>query len=406
MARTANMSNTNTNDNDNGNDPDILLASFDPISVAIRAATNPDKLRSLEAFALTLTRYVDLAKANNNGNSNTTISDGITKTSKNDNITTPNANNNALSSATMPPRHGQQQQQQQRQPKSSNLHIEEHEENVAICNSNNNHNRGEELATGGSYSSTIAQHNKNGGAANDSIVELDVVDDDDDENGQQEHGNPTTILLEGWSEEEAQFHAPATGNGAGLLHQEAEVDEEVDEQDDNTVPPAGRLVRRGVGTLADSQLRRSVGLTRTVLNQHLSRLGLSAKFGRGVISSRQNAISHLTFQHRWNDLPYDENHVLRWWIAPGVNRLRLALPLNPGLHPQQQAIAIFWAENSRGGALCHYVGHFRCIHFKENKRIVEFKDWQRQALLLFQFVHFDSKLASKMADIHLLHGNK
>lgn len=399
MATTANMSTSNTIDNDNG--PDSLLSSFDPATVAIRASSDPNTLQSLETFALELTRYVDLMKKNN-GNRTTANGevDNNNKKSNDDDDDITQNNNHNVSSSTTTRNQNLNGQPQQHHPESANLHMEEHEENVAAYNSNT----GEELEKGGTSTSTNSQQ-KNSGAASFPIVELDVNASSDDDNGQQEQGNPTTLQLEEWSEKEAKVQAPGTGNGAsGLLDQEVEEEDEEDgQQEDNSVPPAGRrLVRNG------SQLRRSVGLTRNTLNLYLKELGLTAKFGRGAISSRKHVISHLTFQHRWNDMPYDESHVMRWWIATGVNRLRLALPLNPKLQPIQQAIAIFWAEHNKkgGGALCHYVGHFRCVHFKENKRNVEFKDCQRQALLLFEFVHFDCKLASKMADIHRLRVKK
>jgi len=71
-------------------------------------------------------------------------------------------------------------------------------------------------------------------------------------------------------------------------------------------------------------------------------------------------------------------------------------------------IPIFWAEKrpQKGGSLCRYVGHFKCVNFdrkmkedEKQKIVYEYKN-AAQALLEFEFVKFDTELADKLAAIH------
>jgi hypothetical protein len=154
------------------------------------------------------------------------------------------------------------------------------------------------------------------------------------------------------------------------------------------------------GTINQSLLKRSVGLTRAVLNQHYVMLGLTSCFSMTVISKRGQNVSHLTLNHRWNDLPYNEHQMLKWWVGEGPSRVYLASPLNPALVQPQPIIPIFFAQTNKGGggALCHYVGHYQCVHFETGQSVV-FKSKPRQALLGFKFVRFDQQLADKLAAI-------
>ena len=117
------------------------------------------------------------------------------------------------------------------------------------------------------------------------------------------------------------------------------------------------------GNLKSSQLERSVGRTRAVFNKYLDNLCLMAKFGMGVVYKQGNRVSHLTMNNAWNRLPRTQDETLEYWLGEGTQRLTLVSPLDPSIQKQpEEGIPIFWAcDNKHGGALCHYVGHFRCI---------------------------------------------
>ena len=140
-----------------------------------------------------------------------------------------------------------------------------------------------------------------------------------------------------------------------------------------------------------------------VLSERLHTLRLTAKFRQGVVSKNGTNVSHLTLQTKWNDVPFDENGRLQWWVGEGPNRLALASPLDPNRYAQPTTgRPIFWAVTSKGGALCHYVGHWVCVRFdvlpeaptQEDKMIL--KKQGRQALLEFAFVKFDQDLSQNM----------
>jgi len=86
--------------------------------------------------------------------------------------------------------------------------------------------------------------------------------------------------------------------------------------------------------------------------------------------------------------------------------LTKALPLDPA-QKEQMPIPIFWAEKrAKGGSLCSYVGHFKCVKFdrkmkedEKRKVVYEYKN-AAQALLEFEFVKFDTELADKLTAIH------
>ena len=171
--------------------------------------------------------------------------------------------------------------------------------------------------------------------------------------------------------------------------------------EDIVLPPDGYK-----GTLRESQLKRSVGLTRAALNQHIKELGLTTKFGQGAISKTGNIVSHVTLSPKYQYLPYSSHEKLQMWLGVGKNRWKFAIPLSPkSSDPPQHhpAIPIFWAAKPHGkgtGAhLCHYVGNFRCVKFEKWDEIQLKMDSPRQALLEFKFVSFDQNIAIKMAKI-------
>ena len=156
--------------------------------------------------------------------------------------------------------------------------------------------------------------------------------------------------------------------------------------------------------LANSRLRLSSGRTREQLNQHLSTLGLAAKFGQSVVSALQGGVSQLTFNiGEWNDLPPDEHHPYVWWLGEGAKRLQLAELVHPELREQPaRGVPLFFAvKRAKGGALCYYGGHYTTHSFvvlQDDKRI-NFKERDRQARIEFQFVHFDEILAAAIEAI-------
>lgn len=138
------------------------------------------------------------------------------------------------------------------------------------------------------------------------------------------------------------------------------------------------------GDLEGSRLSRSVGRTRKILNVYLKDLGLTAKFSNAAIAKHRNAISHITLDHKWNDLPFNRHEPLKWWIGEGASRLAWASVLDPSQHEQPaQGVPVFWATNPGNEGLCHYIGHFRCIKFERLTAII--KNKPRQALLQFAF---------------------
>ncbi|CAB9527351.1 TSP1 [Seminavis robusta] len=154
------------------------------------------------------------------------------------------------------------------------------------------------------------------------------------------------------------------------------------------------------GKLEQSQVPRSVGLTRTILNQHLESLGLTTQFGMAVLSKNGSRVSHITLNQKWNQCPYSSQHLLKWWLGKGKQRLRTASILDPAKSDNaNKEVPIFFATPPKlGGAPCHYVGHYQCVSFEANLD-VKFKGEERQALLQFQFVRFDEAMAGKLANI-------
>ena len=144
-----------------------------------------------------------------------------------------------------------------------------------------------------------------------------------------------------------------------------------------------------------SQLERSVGRTRAVFNECLDILCLMAKFGMGVVCKQGNRVSHLTL-----------NRTTLGIICPG-DTTKLARRRNPAsdfdipvgsFHSKQpeEVVPIFWAcDNKHGGALCHYVGHYRYIGLTKTDSAVMLLKNARQALIEFEFIQFDESLAQR-----------
>ena len=156
--------------------------------------------------------------------------------------------------------------------------------------------------------------------------------------------------------------------------------------------------------LANSRLRLSCGRTREQLNQHLSALGLAAKFGQTVVSARQGEVSQLTFNiGEWNNLPPDEHTPHVWWLGEGSKRLQLAELVHPKLREQpERGVPLFFAvKRAKGGAQCYYGGHYTTRSFVvlQEEHRVNFKERDRQARIELHFVHFDENLAAAIEAI-------
>ena len=152
--------------------------------------------------------------------------------------------------------------------------------------------------------------------------------------------------------------------------------------------------------LASTALRTSLGRTRERLNQRLDDLpGLHSVFGQTVVSGKasEGGVSHLTFNiELWNDLPADESVPFQWWLGEGEVRLRLASLINPEERPQPEGgVPVFFAhKRKKGGALCHYGGHFTTRSFQRLDKSRVFKGIARQALIELAFHRFDERLAA------------
>jgi hypothetical protein len=126
-----------------------------------------------------------------------------------------------------------------------------------------------------------------------------------------------------------------------------------------------------------------------------------------VVSKRDGTVSHLTFNiGEWNDFPRHESAPFEWWLGapdPGKDNIRLltANLINPDVTPAQPAggYPLFFAvkRKEKGGALCHYGGHFTTRSFRllsEQQAPLIFKDRNRQAKIELAFSHYDEALAA------------
>ena len=164
-------------------------------------------------------------------------------------------------------------------------------------------------------------------------------------------------------------------------------------------PPRATSHDSAEAQLAASQLRRSKSCTREQLNDHLTSLGLIAKFGVPVVSKKDDVVSHLTFNiGEWNDLPASEQTLFEWWLGEGDGRLRNATLLNPeeAAQPPRGTAVFFAVKRKVGGALCFYGGHFTTHTFRRLSKAerFNFKGRDRQAKIELMFHHFDDQLCA------------
>lgn len=127
---------------------------------------------------------------------------------------------------------------------------------------------------------------------------------------------------------------------------------------------------------------------------HAETLGLSASFVQGkAIATKNDEVSHIVLDQKWDELPYNRHETLKLWIRQGVSRLEPATLLDPSKHEQPaQGIPFFWKLNE---GPYHYIGHYRSVNFEEREAVV--KNTQRQALLEFEFVKHDESVDAKMS---------
>lgn len=172
------------------------------------------------------------------------------------------------------------------------------------------------------------------------------------------------------------------------------------------VRAAGRPLHKSLAdcnpSLNGTSLRQSAGVTRAQLNHHLHKLpGITCPFGIPVVSQRGGVLSHLCFSEEWNELPHSDGEMLEWWLGQGKDRLRAAELLDPAIHEQRDdGIPVFWASTQKGvgGALCFYVGNFKCMRFTREINL-DIKNKHRQALIEFAFHSFDEDLAGAIGSI-------
>ena len=150
--------------------------------------------------------------------------------------------------------------------------------------------------------------------------------------------------------------------------------------------------------LEASTLRTSQGRTRDQLNAHLASLpGLGARFGMPVVSRVAGRASHLTFNiGEWNDMPMTEAERFEWDLGEGKGRLDQASLIDPQQHAQPcGGVPLFVAVKRRkGGALCHYAGHWTTASFTRTDEGFVFKDKKRQAIIRLALHHFDEELGA------------
>ena len=184
-------------------------------------------------------------------------------------------------------------------------------------------------------------------------------------------------------------------------HDHDKDDSDGDNNDEYTPYKAGNKAKKrkhqeysGGGLLKDAGIQRSLGRTRQQLNLYQKKIGLTSPFGQGVMSKNGLNVSHITLSDKWNLCPKDYNEPLQWWVGEGPNRLSLASPLNPK-NKQQKGIPVFFAcKEKNTAALCHYIGHWKCVKFQKLNQTQNFKNKVRQALLEFEFVEFNESTAN------------
>lgn len=112
-------------------------------------------------------------------------------------------------------------------------------------------------------------------------------------------------------------------------------------------------------------------------------------------TSTNTKLSHLRMTKRCIELPCDEQDTLKWWRFTDGD---FSYGFDPSKYPEQPAIPAFWKRKNtvKGGTVYSYVGHFRCIRFDKTLQGVTFQGQLCKALLEFEFVRFDTELASKM----------
>jgi len=395
-------------------DPAALL-QYDPAAVAIRASQNEEMQRKLKGFCTNLTKYLNLLQEQQRG-------EGEQNISKEEDTTSPALAQEVGTDLNL-------LQEQQRSEGEKNISEEEgtdgeketpirrravvempplqahrapnHQEQQANTPLEMMH-----VAADETTSSALVQ--KVGNEAN-RHHRVSCRQDSGDEDDQE--AAPTRTPLTATRVDDIPFSPlfGRVGNEAGdeaNKRRRLDIDdatEEVGRREPGDAsarsPRQPRALNCGYsGKLVHSQLQRSVGRTRAELNSCLEYLGIRAKFGMTLVSRKDGVMSHLTFAERWNDLPQTKEEKLEFWLGEGLGRLRLAAPLNPLIKYQPEAgLPIFWAcaSSQKGGALCHYVGHFRCINFVHSEATLKGK--KRQVLLEFEFAKYDHLLGQKIS---------
>tara|TARA_B110001452_G_scaffold265109_1_gene269262 strand:+ start:1073 stop:1465 length:393 start_codon:yes stop_codon:yes gene_type:complete len=95
-------------------------------------------------------------------------------------------------------------------------------------------------------------------------------------------------------------------------------------------------------------------------------------------------------------MPKSEEAPYQWWLGDGTGRLKAANLVNPEVKEQPAGgVPVFFAvkRKTKGGALCHYGGHFVTKRFTKLTEQQRFKEIDRQALIELSFDHYDTKLA-------------
>lgn len=348
------------------------LLNYDPASVAIRAANDREALQKLRGFAESLLKYVNLVQQQTGADVASSAPVAAVAA-----VTPP-----SRAAALVTP-----QRQQEHATSSTNRIVEEATASTALV-----------AVKTEEESSADNEHRE----TEEEVIPDEIVSQDDEE-------------LQQWN--------VGSSGGRKRLREEEEVEEETAADEEQrgegktaattafaSAPPESeerrphKLARGHSGSLKTSELRRSVGKTRTTLNKHLRELGLTSPFAVSAISKKGQKVSHVTLNTKWNLIPKNETEPLEWWLGEGPSRLNLASPLDPSQFEQSaRGIPIFWAcpptKGKGGGDRCHYIGHYRCVEFQRFATPILVKDKARQALIGFQFVRFNETMAERIAEL-------
>lgn len=386
----------------NMNDPAILL-QYDPAAVAIRASQDGELRGRLQLFSTNLLKYLRLLNAQQSPEVNLSIaatdSDQTPQSDSAEDNTDAEEELKMPSNKVSPSPTNRYCRLSRARPATQRLSAE----------------RSGEVAVADAVTSSSAPTNAGLKETNKRKRVIVIIDSDNEEEDQQPPSKFTTPTLRPVVNQlvtpESERSITRRPFFRSMFYDSLSegTDSDREEAPTETVlshpacRPQPRPLEPGYdGSLAQSQLQRSYGRTRTQLNRNLKDLGLSALFGVPIVSSSGGVISHITLNEKWNYLPRKKENCLELWLGEGETRVSRVRCLDPSYVIQSgEGVPIFWAcaSKKKGGDLCYYVGHFRCTSFVKVE--VMMKNRRRQALLKFEFLKFHGNVANTISLIGL-----